>query len=82
MSRSHENAAHEVIHGVAFPVTRIFLPPLKTPAACRVRLAATTLKLGETFAEYKIRLSLPYILRIAPLLGCNREKHAACQSGP
>lgn len=63
------------------PVTRIFGPPLETPAACHVRLAATTLKRYEDFVEYRIRLSLPYILRSTPLPGATREKHAGCQSG-
>ena len=56
------------------PVTRTFLPPLETPAACRVRLAATSLKPCENFAEYRIRLFLPYILRSTPLLGANGER--------
>lgn len=36
------------------PVTLIYVPPLETPAAYRVRLAATTLKPCEKFAEYRI----------------------------
>ena len=56
------------------PVTRIVVAPLGTPAACRVRLATTTLKPWENVAEYRIRLSLPYILRNTPLLGTTGEK--------
>ena len=63
------------------PVTRIVVPPLETPAPCRVRLAATTSKPCENVAEYRIRSVLPYILRSTPLLGATGEKHAACQSG-
>jgi hypothetical protein len=66
--------------GFPRPVTRIFVPPLETPAACHVRLAATTLKPYENFVEYRIRLSLPYILRSTPLLAQQAKKHAACQS--
>jgi hypothetical protein len=50
------------------PVMRTLVLPLETPAACRVRLAATTLQLCEILAERRIRLSLPY-LRRALLLG-------------
>jgi hypothetical protein len=50
------------------PVTRIFVPPLETPAACHVHLAATTLKTCETLAEYRIRRFLPYILLNTPQL--------------
>jgi len=60
--------------GFPLPVTRIFVPPLETPAPCRVRLAATTLKPCENFAVYRIRLFLPYILRSTPLLGATGEK--------
>ena len=60
--------------GLPRPVTRIFVPPLETPAPCRVRLAATTLRPCENFAEYRIRLFLPYILRSTPLLGATGER--------
>ena len=66
--------------GFPRPVTRIVVPPLETRAACRVRLAATTLQTCEIFAEYRIRLSLPYILRSTPLLGATEGKHAGFQS--
>ena len=56
------------------PFTLIFVPPLETPAACHIRLAAATLKPCKNFVEYRIRLSLPYILRNAPLLGATGEK--------
>jgi hypothetical protein len=61
-------------HGVSGPFTRIFEPPMETPAACHVRVGAATLKPCENVAEYRIRLFLPYILRSTPLLGATREK--------
>jgi hypothetical protein len=42
-------------------------------------LAATTLRPFENFAEYRIRLSLPYILQKYPSAGATIEKHAVCQ---
>src|SRR5258708_6596522 len=62
------------------PVTRTFVPPLETPATCHVRLAATTSKPWKNFAEYRTRLSSPYILR-STLCPPTPEKHAGCQSG-
>lgn len=60
--------------GFPRPVTRIVVPPLETPAPCRVRLAATALKPCENFQEDRIRLFLPYILRSTPLLGATGER--------
>ena len=72
---------HAFATGLPRRVTRTFVPPLETPAACRGRSAITTLQPCENFAEYRIRLLLPYILRGTPLRGATVKKHARCQSG-
>src|ERR1700739_1588158 len=69
-----QHARYVFAMGFPRPVTRIFVLPLETPAPCRVRLAATTLKPCENFAEYRIRLFLPYLLRSAPLLGATGQR--------
>ena len=60
--------------GFQRPVMRIFVSDLETPGACLVRLAATTLKPCENLVEYRIQLSLPYILRSTTVLDTTREK--------
>ena len=49
-------------------VTPIFAQPVEIPAPCHVRLRGPTLKLCESFAVCRTRLSLPYVLRSTSLL--------------
>jgi RNA polymerase sigma-70 factor, ECF subfamily len=74
LSQRLQPARYAVATRFPRPVTRIFVPPLEIPAACRVRLAVTNLQLCENFAEHRIRLFLPYILRSTALLGTTREE--------
>ena len=48
---------------VSEQVTPIFVQPVEIPAPCHVRLRGPTLKLCESFAVCRTRLSLPYVLR-------------------
>jgi len=46
---------------VSEPVTPIFVPPVKIPAPCHVRLGGPTLKPCESFAVCRTRLFLSYV---------------------
>src|SRR5207253_9667130 len=53
---------------------------VETPALCHVVPAETTSKPCESVAEYRTRLSLPYLLRRTSLLPAAGEEHAKYQS--
>ena len=67
-------------HARSNAVTPIFVRPVETPALCHVVPAETTSKPCESVAEYRTRLSLPYLLRRTSLLPAAGEEHAKYQS--